>query len=289
MNNINDIVPKYIEKDIAKFDNENEFMDAYVELLKQTIELLWRIVDFKYCDKAGEPKVINKDEAVLAGNLIRLSKLNTSFLQNICECKMEICCIINRCIAETAINLKYILSEGEDRVKRNYIKNSLITEKELWGIIINNVKDRDGDILPIETRMKESIMNSFDSSDFEIEEVQRSSKWKTLKSRADIVAGEMFYSVYYGISSHSVHGNWQDILVNNLQKVENGFKVKFDWQSPRSQILSGPIILNLDIVSLFNDVEFKNESYYNVMRDKSECLIEYHNLLTDYHEKWITK
>jgi hypothetical protein len=284
-----DIVPKYKEKDIAKFDNLNEFMDAFVELHKQTIELICGIIDSKYCDKTGEPIVINKDEAVLAGNLMRLNKLNISFLQNICECKMQICFILNRCIAETAINLKYILIEGEDRVKRNYIKNSLITEKELWEIILSNVKERNGDILPIETRMKKSIENSFDSSDFEIDEVNHSSKWKKLKSRADIVAGEMFYSVYYGISSHSVHGNWQDILVNNLQKVDNGFKVNFDWQIPRPQIISGPIVLNLDIVNLFNDKELKDDQNHDLIKTKTESLMDYHDILLDYHEKWLNK
>jgi len=289
MNEIIDILPKYIEKDIAKFDSENDFMDAFVELLKQTIELIWRIVGFKYCDIDGEPKVINKDEAVLAGNLTRLIKLNTSFLQNICESKLEICYIINRCLAETAVNLKYILIDGEERVKRNYIKNSLITEKELWETILNNVRERGGDILPIEKRMKESIKNSFDNSDFEIEEVNRSSKWKTIKGRAEVVAGEMFYSVYYGISSHSIHGNWQDILINNLQKVENGFKLKLDWQSPRPQIINGPIFLNLGIINQFNDVELKNDPNYVIIQEKCKTLSDYHRILTQYHEKWISK
>lgn len=217
MNEILNILPKYSNADIEKFDSEDSFMDAYVELLKQSIELIYRVVGLKYCDLDGMPKKINKDDAVIGGNLTRLIKLNTSFLQNICEGKLEICYIINRCIAETAINTKFILIEGEDRVKRNYIKNSLITEKELWETILTNVKDRNGDVLPIEERMQKSIQNSFDKSDFDLEEVKRSSKWKSIKERANLVAGEMFYSVFYGISSHSIHGNWQDILLNNLK------------------------------------------------------------------------
>lgn len=157
MNKIDEILPKYSEADIEKFDSEDQYMDAYVELLKQTIELIYRVVGLKYCDFNGVPKKINKDEAVVGGNLTRLIKLNTSFLQNVCEGKVEICYILNRCIAETAINTKFLLIEGEDRVKRNYIKYSLITEKELWQTILTNVKDRSGDILPIEERMQRSI------------------------------------------------------------------------------------------------------------------------------------
>src|SRR4051812_12224368 len=108
------IEPKYSDDEVANFDTEDKFMDASVELLKQTIELLWTTVGLKYCDADGIPKTINKDDAVIAGNLIRLIKLNTSFLQNICENKLEICYILNRCIAETAINIKYMLVEGEE-------------------------------------------------------------------------------------------------------------------------------------------------------------------------------
>jgi hypothetical protein len=287
MNEINDILPKYSTAEIEKFDSEDKFMDAYVELLKQTIELIYRIVGLKYCDLDGVPKKIDKDEAVVGGNLTRLIKLNTSFLQNICEGKLEICYILNRCIAETAINTKFMLIEGEERVKRNYIKNSLITEKELWETILTNVKDRSGVVLPIEERMQKSIQNSFDKSDFELDEVKRSSKWKSIKERASIVAGEMFYSVFYGISSHSIHGNWQDILFNNLKKIEDGFELNLQWNRPRPQIIDGAVILNLDIVKTFCERELQNDPTTSLVIDKCKILKDYHAELTQNHEKWM--
>lgn len=289
MNEIDDILPKYSNAEIEKFDSEDKFMDAYVELLKQTIELIYRVVGLKYCDIDGVPKKIDKDEAVVGGNLTRLIKLNTSFLQNICEGKLEICYIINRCIAETAINTKFLLIEGEERVKRNYIKNSLITEKELWETILSNVKDRSGDVLPIEERMQKSIQNSFDKSDFDLDEVRRSSKWKSIKERANLVAGEMFYSVFYGISSHSIHGNWQDILLNNLKKLEDGFELNLQWNEPRPQIIDGAIIFNLDIVKIFCERELQNDTTASLIIEKCKTLNNYHLDLIQNHEKWMSK
>lgn len=289
MNEINNILPKYSDAEIERFDSEDKFMDAYVELLKQTIELIYRVVGLRYCDLEGVPKKIDKEEAVVGGNLTRLIKLNTSFLQNICEGKLEICYIINRCIAETAINTKFLLIEGEERVKRNYIKNSLITEKELWETIITNVKDRSGDVLPIEERMQRSIQNSFDKSDFDLDEVKRSSKWKSIKDRANLVAGEMFYSVFYGISSHSIHGNWQDILLNNLKKIEDGFELNLQWNRPRPQIIDGAIILNLDIVKIFCERELQNDTTASLIIEKCKTLNDYHAGLTQNHEKWMLK
>lgn len=60
MNEIDDILPKYTDIKITEFDSEDNFMDAYVELLKQTIELIYRVVGLKYCDVAGVPKKIDK-------------------------------------------------------------------------------------------------------------------------------------------------------------------------------------------------------------------------------------
>lgn len=289
MNEILNISPKYTNADIEKFDSEDRFMDAFVELLKQSIELIYRVVGLKYCDLDGIPKKLNKEEAVVGGNLTRLIKLNTSFLQNICEGKLEICYIINRCIAETAINTKFILIEGEDRVKRNYIKYSLITEKELWETILTNVKYRNGDVLPIEERMQKSIQYSFDKSDFDLEEVKKSSKWKSIKERANLVAGEMFYSVFYGISSHSIHGNWQDILLNNLKKIEDGFELNLHWNRPRPQIIDGPIILNLDIVKVFCECELTDDTTAKTILEKCEILNNYLSILSQYHERWMLK
>lgn len=289
MYKITKMFPKYSEKDIEGFINENDFMDAYVELLKQTIEMLWQIIGLKYCDEEGIPKKIEKDDAILGGNLTRLMKLNTSFLQNICEGQLEICLILNRCIAETAINSKYMLIEGEDNVRRNYIKHSLITEKELWEIIKSNIVIRGGDATPIEIRMKNSVESVFDKSDFELDEVSRSSKWKSIKSRADIVAGEMFYSIYYGIASHSIHGNWQDIFSNNLKIVPDGFKLMLNWQLPKPQIIDGPIILNLDLVSLFTEKELSDNLYANIITENCKTLFLYQSILLENHEQFKTK
>lgn len=289
VNEIDDILPKYSNTEIEKFDSEDKFMDAYVELHKQTIELIYRVVGLKYCNLDGVPKKIDKEEAVVGGNLTRLIKLNTSFLQNICEGKLEICYIINRCIAETAINTKFLLTEGEERVKRNYIKYSLITEKELWETILTNVKDRSGNILPIEERMQKSVQNSFDKSDFDLDEVKRSSKWKSIKDRANLVGDEMFYSVFYGISSHSIHGNWQDILFNNLKKLEDGFELNLQWNRPRPQIIDGAIILNLDIVKIFCERELQSDSTASLIIEKCKTLNDYHSDLTQNHEKWMLK
>jgi hypothetical protein len=72
LNELHKIEPKYSKVELTEFKNENQFMDAYVELLKQTITLLYLIVGDRYCEgKEGIPSKINRNEAIIGGNLTR--------------------------------------------------------------------------------------------------------------------------------------------------------------------------------------------------------------------------
>lgn len=284
---IRKIVPKYNEEDIIGFKSIDDFMVAYVELLKNSIECLWHIVYLKYFDKDEEALSLDREDAVVAGNLVRLIKLNTSFLQNICELKMEIALILNRCIAETGINLKYLLLQSESDARRNYIKYSLITEKDLWNTIKENIKNNSDEVLNIEKRMQISIQNSFESSDFELDEVNRSSKWKSIKSRADEVFNEQFYKVFYGMSSHSVHGNWQDVLSNNLNRFEDKFKVQMEWNKPQPQLIDFAIFQNFDILKSFIDYELDGYSEIDLLKENYNSLTGNLKILFNKSELYI--
>ena len=60
-------------------------------------------------------------------------------------------------------------------------------EKELWETILSNVKDRSGDVLPIEERMQKSIQNSFDKSDFDLDEVNPHCSFLVLNEKFSII------------------------------------------------------------------------------------------------------
>lgn len=282
--NIQQIKRKYSKSDVHEFSDYHQFMDASVELLKQTIELLWILIGIGYCDENGKPKKISREEAVVAGNINRYIKLNTSFLQNICEGKIEIASILSRCIGETYVNAKYLLSNSEERVIRNYIKYSLITEKALWNTIRENIEKRGGNTEHIEKRMNNSIERSFDDSDFELDEVSRSSKWKNISKRANEVAGDEFYSIFYGIGSHSIHGNWQDILTYHLKGSDDGFILNLNWNGPQPQLVDATVLMNLDLVESLAE-EFKKPEIIKI----KEELIDYQVDLVEAHENYLRK
>jgi len=45
------------------------------------------------------------------------------------------------------------------------------------------------------------------------------------------------YLAMVGGPSHSVHGNWQDLLEYHLNESENGFAPELNWHRPRPQAL----------------------------------------------------
>jgi hypothetical protein len=62
---INKILPIYEEEKIQRFDDEDSFMDAYIEVLKQSIEMLYLLLDLKYFRDDEQPLSISKDESTI--------------------------------------------------------------------------------------------------------------------------------------------------------------------------------------------------------------------------------
>lgn len=285
-----DINPMFSKADIQNFSSENEFMNAKVELHKNTIALLKQIIKFRYYDDNKIPRKLSRDEAILGGNLIRLVKLNLSLLKNTCEKKLEICFILNRCIYETQINILYFLRNGEENNFKNYIKHSLITEKEFYKNIQDNIVNRNNEMLPIEKEIKLSIENSFEISEFEIEQLNKSSNWKNLKKRLDKVFKtdnlNEIYNVFYGLSSHSIHGNWQDLIQNHIiQDDDKTFRLKDDWTTPKTNLLEAVILFNLVICKDFANNELEL-TYKNHIIKTFEKIEEYANLLSQEYDKF---
>ena len=231
---------------------DTTLMSEYVELHKKIIEKLYRYVEYHYFDANDAPQLLSKNDAVIAGNFARLIKLNVSILQHVCECKGEILMILLRCYIETYVNIKYFLST-DNTVKEAYIKDSLSNEVKFSETIKTNITNRDGNILDIEKRMIDSINKAFSISGYQDKKVSRNYQWKSIKERVKIVVNDKdtFYNGLIGMSSHSIHGKWQDILKYNLFLKENDkFSINIEWTSPQPQLMDCVIWANIDLLDV---------------------------------------
>lgn len=238
---------------IHKYESEGQFMGLSVDLLKEVAALTTVLACTYPLDSSNRPRNWNRNEAVLSGLLVRVAKLQSGYLDQVCKHRGEIAGIVYRPLMETLINLKFLLSKDSDAMFNEFIEYSLREEKKLLQNIEINITGRGGKKLPIEERMIRSIMRAFDQSGFTLEQVNeknRTSWGGSIFKRAQAVGMEVAYSSLMGLPSHSTHGNWQDLITNHLEYTDGAFIPNTDWTECRPQapfsIALISVILDLD-------------------------------------------
>ena len=243
-----------VEK-IKRYDSEDDFMNLAVGLFKE-IGIITTVISCTYrLDENNMPRKWTRNEAILGGLMVRLSKLQNSFLDQVCQKRMETAMIILRCLGETLINLNYLLEKNNDELSDKFIEYSLREEKRLLNKINNNIKER-GHELPIEKRMKKSIERAFKTSNFKVEEVNENNfdSWeKTIYKRAKTVGMEEIYLSLFSGPSHDIHGNWQNLITNHLEYANGEFSPNTEWKMPRPQPLFAICVLSADTVKLYTE------------------------------------
>ena len=99
---------RWIKTDMKKynFDNENDYIKACVELMNSLLETLHSIIAYTIKSKRYN-KGLERNDAIIAGLMVRVTKLFEACLDTIIKKKMELTHIFFRCLMETSINLNY--------------------------------------------------------------------------------------------------------------------------------------------------------------------------------------
>lgn len=258
---------------IRKFDSEDQFISLAVELLKEVGQITGLLSCTYRLDQDGNPRKWKRNEAILGGLMVRTNKLQLALLDQICQNRLEIALIIFRCLAESLINLKYLLQRNNDNLFDEYIEYSLREEKRLLNRINENIANR-GYKLPIESRMISSIKRAFRTSSFSPEQVNEKNRqlWgEKIYKRAKSIRMEDAYFALFSLPSHSVHGNWQDLISYNLKYEKGEFSPQTQWNHPRPQLLFAVALLSGDT----------NKLYLNEIIQKCPDKDQINNLLDD--------
>jgi len=222
---------------MARLTSEDGFMSIAVELMKE-ISKITVILACSY--PPAENNIVRKltrNEAILGGLFVRLAKLQSGYLDAVCQRRSEIASILERCLSETIINLIYLITQNSNELYDEYIIYSLREEKKLLDLIDKNVTSR-GYELPIESRMRSSIMRSFDSSGLapdQIDETNRKTWGGSIFRRAESIGLAEAYRALFGLPSHVIHGNWQDLLRFHVKQEGDEFLPSMEWTIPRPQ------------------------------------------------------
>ncbi len=153
-------------------------------------------------------------------------------------------------IMETTVDMAYLLAGGDERFDA-YVKDSMVSDRVLWDTINRNVADREGEVLPIEERMRRSLRSKFDLAGLTPEEIggRSANKWPSIEKRMTSQWGSRTY-LGYRAGSHSIHGSWNELVTHHLDGGTQ-FEPKLDWSEPRPQPLFKTIIMSAPVLADF--------------------------------------
>ena len=101
---------------------------------------------------------LKRNQAICAGLLVRVAKYMVSVVKLSADIEHgETVQALNRCIIESAVDLRYLLLKDDDEVYDRFVKTSLVAERELYDMIQGNIMAKGGGQLAIEQGMLNSI------------------------------------------------------------------------------------------------------------------------------------
>ena len=183
-----------------------------------------------------------RNRAICAGLLVRISKLMLSVVKSSSGIEHgETVQVLNRCIIESMVNVRYLLLKDDDEVFDRFVKNDLRAERELYDFIQENIESREGEQLAVEQSMLASILAKFESSGVAIDEINpKAGNWGgNFENRVKALGFDAStYTIFQRIPSHAVHGTWMDLLNNHLIRKEDGFEPNLDHVQTDGELLS---------------------------------------------------
>lgn len=267
---------------VRGFKSEHEYIGLGVDLLIEAGSYV--CIAGNIVPPAGK---WNRHEAVLVGHLVRLYKLISALLDQTCQHRRETSFIFARLAVECIVNSMFLIKNDRPEVVQSYIEHSMRHEKRLRDRIRANIAARGGEVWPIEKRMLASIERSAKESGVDLDRIDPPKNWagKNLFEKAQDVGLEEAYLGAFAGPSHSVHGNWQDLLEYHLEAEDDGFSPDFEWHAPRPQSLT--TVAHLTVITLR---EFFSEIIGpagNAVAEKLPDLYERIQRLAHLHEEFL--
>lgn len=241
------------KEDLKSATSEDPFIGAAVDLMIEVGSYTCVAAHIYPNGKANW----DRNQAIVGGHLVRLFKLIDALLDQTCKHRRETTMIFCRLAFEAIVNLAFLCRHGTDEVFDSYVQYSMRHEKKLLDKIQANILQRGGVALPIEERMIKSIQNKAAESGIDIASVRTSTpkNWggKNVFEKASAVNLDEAYLAAFGGGSHSIHGNWMDLLEYHLEFEDGGFHPDCEWTKPRPQMLLALAKLTVETLYTYFD------------------------------------
>lgn len=281
------------ESQIIKCSEKDDFMEVGIELLKDIAHTTLGVAGLQRINSKGQQRDWSKHEAILGGLLVRFCKLIRGYFDNACNREGEIVNILVRCILETGINIRYLIHFNDTSLYEDFIYYSLKKEKMFFDEINKNIKSRNGKDKHIERRMKASITKAIESSGYKVEEIKnKKTKWdKSIEQRMQEIGVQGAYNALIRIGSHAIHGNWQDLIHNNVYKKEESDEYIPEMRATRPDVQPLTTICLIcsytcqEYLSTFSPKYSDEKAIIDFLKDREHLVQK----LVDKHEEYLGK
>lgn len=166
------------EAALDRATDERPFTREAIACLEELSQSITVVAGLRRADAAGEIRPMTRNEAILAGLMVRCSKLQHAILAAAEQERIELLSFGLRGITEAAVNLRYLLECGADQEFDDFVRDSLRVDKKLEERILDNAARRSGVLLPIEDRMLTGIDRTFQVAGIDPASVDTSRDWR---------------------------------------------------------------------------------------------------------------
>lgn len=284
------------ERDKYLFHNEREYMEVCIELMSYLLDALHDVIALTVKSRRYN-RGLKRNDAMLAGLMVRGAKLFEGIFDMARQMKMEFAHIFIRCLMETSVNLLYLLNKDASYFE-TFVNASFRREIEILQDIKKRAKGRP--LTPREERMIDSIEGTAKDSEVNLEEVARKKPWKKRKNARppsykpdtremmENIGWEETYLYSYASPSHAIHGDWRDIRFYHVLFRDGRYCPNPRWREVDCRVTCPASVIMIEsalaYLTLIDDVKEARES--------KSCLVllrdEFRDL-NDAYELYIQK
>ena len=241
-----------------------ELMKLSVQLMNYSLYLL-RVGSSIAPDEVSSHRGFSRNRAIVVGHFVRLTKLCEASLMHISSRQAEVAAIFTRLMFETVIRMFYLMHAKRSSFK-SFLLSSYKPEREILEDLGNKAKSRK--LIPIESRIRRKIRSRLRRDRITLSTLMANKQWKIdgkdFRQLLKDTGNEVTYAYGFGSASHSVHGDWYDISIQQLEKKGRFYQPKLEYQIPDPRITCAQT--HLCLIALHSYVEWNKSDPDNYIR-----------------------
>jgi len=229
-----------------KCRKDKDFMPILFEWYKY-VAVMCNILASVSRDSPAIRKMPTLHYAILRGLLNRCSRLMLSNVRlSVMDKYGETTRLLDRSIVESAVIVQWLCHKNSDDCFQRYLADGIKSDLKLKDRIQQNITERGGDALVIESSMLSSIQQCIDSTKLSEKQIRQMKplpdQWSMCR---DVGLPVEFYIGIQRMGSHEVHGTWTSLRNHYLRQDDHGeyYLRDHDVRPHENQFMVIPIVI----------------------------------------------